>query len=160
MPIGGALGGEAEAGGDFAPFGGGGEQGIVRGFLAADGRATALSSAARYSARPGRRKAPSHCSWPKAASATSPYCTAAAAGTGFSTHWLGSLQVRLAKERRGRAGGADLGTHLAVGKPEEQLERGLGVVRLCVDHADPAGERPAGAPGDFRPRPACPKRGR
>ena len=62
VPIGGLLAGEAEVGGDCAPLGVGFEKGVVRGLLAADGRATASSRAARYSARPGSRRAPSHCS--------------------------------------------------------------------------------------------------
>ena len=51
---------------------------------------------------------------------------------------VGELEIRLAEERRRRAGSADLRTHSAVGEPEEQLEGGLDAVRLHIDHAQPA----------------------
>ena len=54
--------------------------------------ATAASSAARYSARPGKHNAPSHCSWRIAAAVASPYFAAAADGTGFSTHRPGDFR--------------------------------------------------------------------
>ena len=110
-------------------------------FLPRTAAATASSNAARYSAPAGQAQ--------RAEPLLVTQCGLGRVGVlhcgGGRNRLLdplaGRFQVRLAEQRRGRTGRADLRTHLAVGEPEQQLERRIGVGRVLADHAQPAGDR-------------------
>ena len=105
-------------------------------------RHTAWSRAARYSSRPGIRKAPSHCSRSQRLFGQ----LGILSGGGRRNRWLdpvrGAISLRLAEERGRRAGRTTPGGSTDRWRARIAIAAAAcGVGRLAGNHADPSGDR-------------------
>lgn len=101
---------------------------------------TASSSAARYSARPGRRSEARNCPRESAAEVCSAYCRAAELETPLSTQLLAAGIWSVRKSVVAGLPAKIYRTPLRITQPEQKLERRIDMLAVRADDAQAAGD--------------------